>query len=175
VREQVARNVEIKARIASIDAVLPRARRLADGEPRSIAQDDTFYRVPHGRLKLREIVGGGAELIHYERPDTAQAKLSDYQRLAVSDAVAMRALLQRALGAVGRVRKQRLLLLVGQTRIHLDRVDPLGDFIELEVVLRDGQSVADGVAIADALMHQLGLAQAERIAGAYLDLLAGTS
>jgi adenylate cyclase class IV len=69
------------------------------------------------------------------------------------------------------VRKQRWLLLVGQTRIHLDRVEGLGEFIELEVVLRDDQSVADGVRIADPLMHELGLAGAERIAAAYLDLL----
>jgi adenylate cyclase class IV len=171
----VARNIEIKARIASVDAVLPRARRLADGEPQSIAQDDTFFRVPQGRLKLREFADGSAELIQYERPDTAAAKLSDYERVAVRDAAAMRALLQRALGVIGRVRKQRLLLLVGQTRIHLDRVDPLGDFIELEVVLREEQSPADGIAIADALMHELGLARAERISGAYLDLLAGAS
>jgi adenylate cyclase class IV len=171
----VARNVEIKARIASVDAVLPRARRLADGEPEVIAQDDTFFRVPHGRLKLREFADRSAELIQYERPDTAGARLSDYERVAVPDAAALRALLQRALGVIGRVRKQRLLLLAGQTRIHLDRIDQLGDFIELEVVLREEQSVADGVAIADALMHELGLAQAERIAGAYLDLLARAS
>jgi adenylate cyclase class IV len=69
------------------------------------------------------------------------------------------------------VRKQRWLLLAGQTRIHLDRVDGLGDFIELEVVMRDAQSVDDGVRIAERLMHELGLASAERIAGAYLDLL----
>ena len=171
----MARNIEIKARIASVDAVLPRARRLADGEPQRIEQDDTFLRVPHGRLKLREFADGSAELIHYERPDTAAAKLSDYERVAVADAAMMRALLQRSLGAIGRVRKQRLLLLVGQTRIHLDRVDGLGDFIELEVVLRDEQGAADGVAIADALMHELGLAQAERIAGAYVDLLGAAS
>jgi adenylate cyclase class IV len=171
----VARNVEIKARIASVDAVRPRARRLADGEPEVIAQDDTFFRVPHGRLKLREFADRSAELIQYERPDTAGARLSDYERVAVPDAAALRALLQRALGVIGRVRKQRLLLLAGQTRIHLDRVDQLGDFIELEVVLREEQSVADGVAIADALMQELGLARAERIAGAYLDLLAPAS
>ena len=75
-------------------------------------------------------------------------------------------------GAVtGRVRKQRWLLQAGQTRIHLDRVEGLGDFIELEVVLRDGQSDAEGAAIAQALMQALGLADAPRVAGAYLDLL----
>ncbi|HVQ05811.1 MAG TPA: adenylate cyclase, partial [Burkholderiaceae bacterium] len=63
----MARNIEIKARIASIDAVMPRARALASGEAQLIAQDDTFFAVPHGRLKLREFADGSAELIHYHR------------------------------------------------------------------------------------------------------------
>jgi predicted adenylyl cyclase CyaB len=168
----LARNIEIKARVESIDALTPRARALAQRDAERIEQDDTFFRVPHGRLKLRQFADGSAELIHYERADTAEAKLSDYRRVAVPDAPALREALQRALGLLGRVRKQRWLLLAGQTRIHLDRVDGLGDFIELEVVLRDDQSEADGVRIADQLMHELGLQHAERIAGAYLDLLA---
>jgi predicted adenylyl cyclase CyaB len=168
----VARNIEIKARIASIDALMPTARALAQRDAERIVQDDSFFRVPHGRLKLREFADGSAELIHYHRADTVDAKLSDYRRVPVPDAAALREALERALGLIGRVRKQRWLLLAGQTRIHLDRVEGLGEFMELEVVLRDGQSEADGVRIADQLMHELGLTGAERIAGAYLDLLA---
>lgn len=168
----LARNIEIKARIPSIDAVMPRARVLARHDAELIAQDDTFFAVPHGRLKLREFADGSAELIHYQRADTQDAKLSDYRRVSVPDAAALREALQRALGVIGRVRKQRWLLLAGQTRIHLDRVDGLGEFMELEVVLRGDQSEADGVRIAEQLMHELGLADAEPIAGAYLDLTA---
>lgn len=168
----MARNVEIKARVDSIDVLLPRARALAGGEPQCLAQDDTFFHVPHGRLKLRQFDDGSAELIHYHRPDTGDAKLSDYVRTPVSDPASLRAALERALGTRGRVIKQRLVLLAGATRIHLDRVDGLGEFIELEVVLRDEQSERDGAVIAERLMHELGLARAPRIAGAYLDLLA---
>ena len=167
----MARNIEVKARVDSVADVMPRARALAHEDAQLIRQDDTFFRVPHGRLKLRELADGSAELIHYLRADTLEAKLSDHRRVPVADAAALREALQRALGLLGRVRKQRWLLLAGQTRIHLDRVDGLGDFIELEVVLRDGQSVADGVRVAEGLMHELGLARAERIPGAYLDLL----
>jgi predicted adenylyl cyclase CyaB len=168
----VARNIEIKARVASIEAVMPRARALAARDAERIEQDDTFFRVSHGRLKLRRFADGGAELIHYERADTTEAKLSDYRRVPMPDAAALREALDRALGTIGRVRKQRWLLLAGQTRIHLDRVEGLGDFVELEVVLNDEQSAADGMRIAEQLMHELGVARAERIAGAYLDLLA---
>jgi adenylate cyclase class IV len=61
----------------------------------------------------------------------------------------------------------------GQTRIHLDKVEGLGDFLELEVVLRDGQSDAEGQAIAEDLMRALGVARTDLLVGAYLDLIEG--
>ena len=167
----MARNVEIKARIDSVAALLPRARALADGDAVLIEQDDSFYAVPHGRLKLRRYGDGRAHLVHYHRADQAEAKASDYVLVDVPDAALDQAL-ARGCGRLGRVRKQRRLLMVGQTRIHLDQVHGLGDFMELEVVLHDGQTDAEGQAIADALMHALGLDDAPRIAGAYRDLLA---
>ena len=169
------RNIEIKARIDSVQACLPRALALADGEPEPIEQDDTFFRVANGRLKLRRFADGSAELIHYERADAAEAKASDYVRVAVPDPDALAEALSRGLGQIGRVRKQRLLLRVGQTRVHLDQVDTLGDFIELEVVLDPAQSDAEGAAIAEQLMLRLGLAGAPRLAGAYLDLIEAAS
>jgi adenylate cyclase class IV len=165
------RNIEVKARITSVEAVLPRAQQLADGAPELIQQDDTFFTVPHGRLKLREFADGSAELIHYHRPDHGDTRASDYVRVPVPDAHALREALARSCGVAGRVRKQRWLLLAGATRIHLDRVDGLGDFMELEVVLADDQTDAHGTAVAEKLMHALGLAGAERLGGAYLDLL----
>ena len=167
----MARNIEVKARVASVEALLPRAQAVAGGTPERIAQDDTFFPVAMGRLKLRQFEDGSAELIHYHRADTVDAKASDYVRVPVPDPAALREALARGLGLLGRVRKQRLLLLAGPTRIHLDRVEGLGDFMELEVVLADGQSDAEGQRIADALMAELGLADAERVAGAYMDLL----
>ena len=169
----MARNVEIKARLpGSIESLLPRARALADGPEVLIEQDDTFFTCARGRLKLRDFGDGTGELIHYERADTEGPKLSDYVRAPTSDPAALREALTRAQGTQGRVRKTRWLLMVGQTRVHLDRVQGLGDFMELEVVLRDGQSAADGEAIAERLMGELGIAREQRVAGAYLDLLA---
>ncbi len=168
----MARNVEIKARIDSIESLLPRARALADGPETLIAQDDTFFACARGRLKLRQFSDGTGELIHYERADAEGPKLSDYVRAPATDPAALREALTRAHGVIGRVRKTRWLLIAGQTRIHLDRVEGLGDFIELEVVLRDGQSAAEGEVVAERLMGQLGIARDQRLAGAYLDLLA---
>jgi len=168
----MARNIEIKARISSVDALLPVVRAVAGGQAELIEQDDSFFVVPSGRLKLRQFADGSAELIHYHRPDSAAAKASDYVRTPVAEPTTMREALARGCGLLGRVRKRRWLLLVGQTRVHLDRVEGLGDFMELEVVLRDEQRDAEGVAIAETLMAQLGLQQAPRLAGAYLDLIA---
>jgi adenylate cyclase class IV len=173
------RNIEIKAVIYSVEALLPCALALAGGNAERIHQDDTFFHVPHGRLKLRQFIDGSAELIHYQRPNSGQAKASDYVRVVAPEPEALREALARGCGVQGRVRKTRLLVLLSQdgfnSRIHLDRVEGLGDFMELEVVLMDGQSDAQGVLHANALMQQLGLADAPRIAGAYLDLLAPTA
>jgi adenylate cyclase class IV len=84
------RNIEVKARIDSVHALLPVARAVAGGETTVIDQDDTFFAVPQGRLKLREFADGSAELIHYHRPDVEQAKVSDYVRVPVADPAALR-------------------------------------------------------------------------------------
>ncbi|HSB67662.1 MAG TPA: class IV adenylate cyclase, partial [Anaerolineales bacterium] len=77
----------------------------------------------------------------------------------------------QAFGVRGVVSKVRYLFMVGQTRIHLDKVSDLGEFIELEVVLNSGQSDADGEWIANGLMRQLGITEQDLIDTAYVDLL----
>lgn len=167
----MARNIEIKARIESVESLLPLARACADAPPEPIAQDDTFFACATGRLKLRAFADGSGQLIAYERPAACGPKTSDYVIVPVADPDALRTALARALGISGRVVKQRQLLLVGATRIHLDRVEGLGDFLELEVVLRADQSEAEGNAIAEALMARLGVEKSQLVAGAYVDLL----
>ena len=167
----MARNVEIKARIASVEALLPLALACADGAPEQIAQDDTFFACATGRLKLRAFADGRGELIAYERPDADGPKTYDYAITPVADPDALRTTLARALGVTGRVVKQRTLLRVGRTRVHLDRVAGLGDFMELEVVLRDGERAEDGEAVAHELLRRLQIDAAQLVAGAYVDLL----
>lgn len=167
----MARNIEIKARLADIDATLALARPLADGAPQLIAQDDTFFNATHGRLKLRAFDDGRGELIYYERPDQAGPKTSFYVLSPTASPDTLREALTLAHGQIGRVRKLRTLLLAGRTRIHLDCVEGLGDFMELEVVLTDDETLEAGVAEAHALMARLGIAADQLIDVAYLDLL----
>jgi adenylate cyclase class IV len=168
----MSRNVEIKARIVSVEALVPRVARLADGDAVEIRQDDTFFTCAVARLKLREFADGHGELIYYERADRAGPKESFYLRSRTSDPGALRESLSRAYGVAGRVIKCRTLLLVGRTRVHLDRVQGLGDFIELEVVLGEDEPAAAGVREARALMAELGIDEAQLVTGAYVDLQA---
>ena len=168
----MARNIEIKARIDSVAALLPVAAALADTpEPVRIAQDDTFFTCAQGRLKLRQFDAQRGELIHYHRPDAQGPKLSDYVVVPTDQPAALREALHRAWGTAGRVKKQRLLLMAGATRIHLDVVEGLGHFLELEVVLRDEQSEAEAEAIAHQLLQRLGITPQQLLSGAYVDLL----
>lgn len=167
----MARNIEIKARLESIEALIPKAVAIADQGPIEILQDDTFFRCETGRLKLRAFPNGEGELIFYRRADQQGPKESFYLRSPTSAPDTLRQSLSLAYGQVGRVRKRRLLFLAGRTRIHLDQVESLGDFLELEVVLEDGEPAEAGVLEADNLMSQLDIARSQLIEAAYVDLL----
>ena len=168
----MARNIEIKARVASLDAVHARAAALAGSAPVLIEQDDTFFRCDNGRLKLRTFADDSGELIFYRRSDQAGPKESFYVRAPTAAPALLRESLTLAYGQAGRVRKRRTLFLVGRTRVHLDDVEGLGTFVELEVVLADGESTNDGVEEAHSLMRALGIEPSQLIETAYVDLLA---
>jgi len=168
----MARNIEIKARIDSVEKLASKAAQIADGPPVEILQDDTFFKCAAGRLKLRAFVDGTGELIFYRRADAQGPKESFYVISKTQEPDSLRETLSLAYGEVGRVHKHRTLFLAGRTRIHLDRVVGLGDFMELEVVLDEGEAAASGVSEAHALMAALGVSDSQLIEGAYLDLLA---
>lgn len=167
----MARNVEIKARVASIESVFPSAARLADRGPMEIFQDDTFFRCQNGRLKLRMFSKDEGELIFYRRTDQSGPKESFYVVSPTSSPDTLRESLSLAYGTAGRVRKIRTLFLAGRTRIHLDRVEGLGDFVELEVVLEQGEPVQAGETEARELMHKLGISGDQLVECAYVDLM----
>jgi predicted adenylyl cyclase CyaB len=167
----MARNIEIKARIESVESIARKVARLADKGPIEIAQDDTFFACPNGRLKLRAFSSAEGELIFYRRPDRTGPKESFYLIAPTSAPDALRDTLSMAYGKVGRVHKHRTLYLVGRTRIHLDRVEGLGHFLEIEVVLSDEQSAESGETVAHDLMRKLGISPDQLIEGAYVDLL----
>lgn len=165
------RNIEIKARISDSLRLEERLAELNVDCVQELRQIDTFFSVLHGRLKLRDFGNGTAELIHYHRADRNDAKLSDYERVPVDDAHRMRSVLARALGIRGTITKNRRVMLLGKIRIHVDIVEGLGRFLEIEVVLDESDTVAAGEAAATTLMKLLELPAGDLIAGGYIDLL----
>lgn len=169
----MAKNIEIKAKVPAdhFDRIRKVAAELADQPMDVLEQTDTFFAVPQQRLKLREFANGTAELIAYSRTDQTGPKASSYLRSEVPDAAVLKESLSRTIGVRGTVLKRRELFLVGQTRIHLDQVEGLGTFLELEVVLDESDSEQHGVNIATELREKLGVQPDWLISCAYIDLL----
>jgi predicted adenylyl cyclase CyaB len=167
----MATNVEIKARVKDFDGLVRRVEALSDTSGVTLVQEDTFFNTPDGRLKLRVLAPDHGELIYYERDDASGPKRSDYFISTTTVPDALKTVLAAAWGIRGVVRKQRLLYMVGNTRIHLDMVEGLGTFMELEVMLTTGQSEQQGFATAIELMARLGIADADLVDVAYIDLL----
>ena len=165
-------NIEIKARVDDFDVLSARAEALSDVPVKVIPQEDTFFNTEKGRLKLRMLAPDLGYLIYYERPDRDGPKRSEYHLAKTNEPENLKTALALALGVRGVVRKTRYLYMVGQTRIHLDEVDGLGYFMELEVVMREEQSDAEGQAVAEDLMRRLEVREEALIEGAYMDLIA---
>ena len=165
----MAKNIEIKA-VVHDPAQFRKVAEALSGAQKTLVQEDTFFNTPTGRLKLRRFPEGPAQLIYYERADRAGPKSSSYWITETADGKGMQEVLSRSLGVLGVVKKVRHLFLIGQTRIHLDEVDGLGTFAELEVVLVD-QSAEQGVCEANELMKKLAINEQDLIERAYIDLL----
>ena len=167
----MATNVEIKARIENLHLLRERVEALSESPVELIIQEDIFFHAPSGRLKLRILAPDQGQLIFYRRENAAGPKRSEYFISLTAEPDTLRNVLAKALGVRGIVRKKRWLYWVGTTRIHLDEVEELGAFLELEVVLKDGQNTEEGEAIAFDLMSALGVIERDLVQGAYIDLL----
>lgn len=170
----MATNVEIKARVTDLEALQTRIEAVCEQPVELIIQEDVFFHTPKGRLKLRILSDERGELIYYEREDRKGPKRSEYFISVTAEPRTQLQVLVRSLGVRGIVHKQRWLYWVENTRIHLDVVEGLGSFMELEVVLPSGQSTDVGEKIATELMAELGIDESELVKGAYIDLLEGS-
>ena len=165
-------NIEIKARLRDRENV---ERRLAALDARRMwvrRQKDTFFAVATGWLKIREAEGRQAEVISYRRAtDEAGPRVSDFDVILVENAPAWIRLLGRALHLDKVVEKERTLWLYEHTRVHLDRVDGLGEFLELETVI-EGIEVHEAEAETARVVETLGIEPGDLVPVPYRDLLA---
>jgi predicted adenylyl cyclase CyaB len=165
------RNIELKARCADLAAKRAAALVMGAVPAAVLHQIDTYFIVPHGRLKLREINQERAELIQYHREDQAEFRASNYRVVPVSDAGQMKAALIAALGLRGEVRKRRELLMYHNVRIHLDEVAGLGTFIEYEAVISPEAGEEITRRRLEELQRGMKIDRASYLARSYSDLM----
>jgi len=170
----ILKNIEIKAKIRDYDKVKRLVEELCPKPVQTEQQEDTFFITSKGRLKLRKNKSNSA-LIYYDRKDSLEPSQSDIA-ISFSDSPdTLKSVLSKSLGIRGIVKKNRTLYKYGQTRIHLDDVEGLGKFIELEVVLKSNQTSKDGENIAIDLMSKFNTHKTDLIDVAYIDLIETTS
>ncbi|MBW6510413.1 MAG: class IV adenylate cyclase [Desulfuromonadales bacterium] len=168
----MARNVEIKARVEKVDLLIDKISAIADKGPIELSQDDVFFNCTEGRFKLRILSENRGELIFYRRADQRGPSESNYFISPTDSPETLYKVLSEACGCVDRVRKKRILYHVGRSRIHLDQVEKLGSFLEIETVLSEGEAAATGIREMHHLLDVLGIQAADLISGAYIDLIA---
>ncbi len=167
-----ARNVELKARDWDRVRSLAACKEIG-AEPRGVlVQRDTYFQARHGRLKLREQEGARPHLIAYERPDGMEARESRYRIIELGEPEELKAVLGGTLGVRAMVAKERRLFLWEGVRIHLDRVDGLGEFIEFEAVADAGSDLSHEEAQVVSLRRAFGIDEVDLVAGSYCDLVA---
>jgi homotetrameric cytidine deaminase len=173
VESRPMRNVELKSRDPDPARTLELALKLGASDEGEIEQRDTYFGGSRARVKLREQTPGEDELIAYRRPDDDEARVSDYLRVPVLDAAALKEALDAAYGTKVVVAKRRRLLLWENVRIHLDEVKGLGSYMELEGLV-DGDDDGPARARVERLREELEIDAANLVAGSYSDLLLDT-
>ena len=162
-------NYEFKARVthdAMVRAALKKLRARYIGTDRQV---DTYFRVPAGRLKIRE---GRIEnaLIFYQRSDARRARRSKIEMMMLPPRNSIRAILTGALGVMVVVDKRREIYFVGNVKIHLDRVRGLGKFVEVEAISRGG-SLAKAQAQAHRFQKLFGVKDSDIVPQSYSDMI----
>lgn len=164
------RNLEAKFKLFDLDRARKKAEAFGCRFTAAFHQRDTFFKAQRGKLKLRE-EDGGAWLIHYGREDSAGLKLSSYEIIPVAEPDKMRAILSEAMGVLATVRKHRTLLQRENLRLHLDSVDGLGDFGEIEAVVGERENPEAYRPVVDQLLDALEVRRTNLIGASYFEIL----
>lgn len=170
----MSQNIEIKASVGDFNQIIDKLSSIESRHIGTLFQHDTFYKMPFAKFKVRRFSDGSSELIFYRRSSSKGPKKSKYYRFNLNKQV--RQILRpvsRLWPKKGDVVKTRELFIYGETRIHLDQVEGLGEYIEFEVVLDkdDRSSLEYGQEKAKFLMKALGVKEHDLIKEAYVDLL----
>ena len=164
------RDIEIKVRPRDWERVHRELARLGARDMGVETQHDIFYSCSTGRLKFRSSSRDGDMLVAYSRPDAPGLRASDYHLVPVTDRAALLRALDATLGRLGEVRKRRQLFWLDNIRVHLDEVDGLGRFLEIEAQVDDAHPEEQCREAAAALLEGFGIRPEDRLSVAYVDL-----
>ncbi len=162
-------NLEIKAKYPSLAQARKISRTLGARFSGTLKQTDTYFKVKHGRLKLREINEKELELIYYRRENAPGSRYSDYTVLELQKKEAAKRVLNSLFETMVVVKKKRDLFLYKNSRIHIDSVAGLGGFVEFEVLVVRGKRQAQQ--LMRFLRSKFGIHSSSLIAGSYSNML----
>jgi len=130
-------NIEIKARSENPEAIHELLTQQLAEFLGTDNQTDTYFKTTKGRLKLRE---GNIEnaLIHYYRSDKAGPKRSDVTMYKTVNSAELKEVLRSALEVIAVVTKRRSIYFIDNVKFHVDEVQELGNFVEIEAIDKDG-------------------------------------
>jgi len=163
-------NVEYKCELRDPELARLLCARLGAVRAEETEQVDTYYRIPDGRLKGREADDMEVEYIFYHRANRLRPKLSHFTIYTREDAKRRFGELPLPVWLV--VRKHRVTWLYKNVRIHLDSVEHLGQFIEVEALVSPAHHAGQCHMLVDGIREKLRPATGEPIAGSYADLMA---
>ena len=163
-------SVEWKAETRDPSIVRALVRRMGAVHASTVVHTDTYYRVIDGTLLKREIEGEAPEFIHYLRPNEVTPRHTRFTLYSQEQAAERFG--QRPIPVWVLVEKRREIWLLDGVRVHLDSVEDLGSFVELEVLVTPGQSISACEAKIARLRAALGPFVGEPVAKGYAELLA---
>ncbi len=166
------KNIELKVRVDDFTEIISLLKNMEARQEEDLNQIDTYYDFPGARLKFRMINNEKWQLIYYSRPDTEESKLSDYKIVEFDESQyhAMKGMLQVMYEELVVVKKKRSLWLYKNTRVHLDSVESLGHYVELETVIND-ITAEQGAEEHKMVIEGLKLDRYQKIQNSYSDLL----
>ena len=132
------KNIEYKVKVANHLDVIAKLRAMKARKKVVLKQTDTYIPCDEGRLKIRQIHHKFSELIFYKRVNRKNSKNSFYDIVTLSSEQGrlIAKIFTAAYTKAITVSKKRELWMYKHTRIHIDTVDHLGKFVELETVIK---------------------------------------
>ncbi len=160
-------NLEIKVKVKNFDSILKSLKKLKAKKSGVLHQKDVYFSSPKGLLKLRK-EGKSQQLIRYQRNEEGKNRWSNFEILELHQ-VHAESFLRNLWDCEVVVEKERLLFLYDETRIHLDKVKKLGNFIELETKVISSKK--DAQQRFKFLLNALQIDPKEQLRLSYHDLL----